>query len=108
MAQQFLDTYTEFYRYNNNTAQTISQTLVYDNPCFISFLVTGPTGSTMFLNNVYKMAYIQPVGQSQNMSLQNYLAIQCPANSVDKTVYTIQLFPQTSVQIVVRFFKQKN
>ena len=108
MKHEFLDTYTEFYRYNNNTAQTTSQTLVFDNPCFISFLVTGPTGSTMYLNNVYKMAYIQPAGLSQNNSLQNYLAITCPANSIDKTVYTIQLLPQTSVQIVVRFYNKKN
>jgi hypothetical protein len=50
------------------------------------------------------MAYIQPAGLSQNNSLLNYLEINTPTGTVDKTKYVLTLFPQTAVLIVVRFY----
>jgi hypothetical protein len=101
---QILETYTEFYKYDAPSGGNLVVNLVFENPIFISFFVTGPSGSTMYLNNTYKMAYVQPVGLSQVNSLQNYLEIVTPNGTVDKTKYTLQLFPQTTVYIVVRFY----
>ena len=105
---QILETYTEFYRYQAPAGGNLIQNLVFENPIFISFFVTGPTGSTMYINNTYKMAYVQPAGLSQVNSLQNYLEIVSPNNTVDKTKYTLQLFPLTTVYIVVRFYSNIN
>lgn len=101
---------TEFYKYINKNSGTNKQmTLTYQNPCYISFFVTTATGygnqAQCVINNTYNLLWLQSLNQSQNNIFPNYIEFKCPANSIDKTVYSLDIADDTQVLVVVKYYK---
>jgi hypothetical protein len=101
---------TEFYKYiNKGTGQRRQMTLTYENPCYISFFCTSALGygnqAQVVINNVYNLIWNQSAGLPKQELFQNYIEFKAPPNSIDKTIYSLDISDNTQVLVVVKYYK---
>jgi hypothetical protein len=101
---------TEFYKYiNKNSGSRKQMTLTYENPCYISFFVTSALGygnqAQAVINNTINLIWNQSAGLPKQELFQNYIVFECPPNSIDKTIYSLDISDNTQVLVVVKYYK---
>lgn len=95
----------EFFKYHSpNLGGTFTNTLVFENPLSIEFILTGTAigNGNAVINNTYNLDTLNKyiTGSAINPYL---LKLTNQFNEIDKTVYTIQLFNVCDLTVICKF-----